>query len=88
MVNGTTRRGFAFSVDPKKIENNMELLDMLADADSGNAFAMPRILRQILPEEQRTALYESLRGEDGIVPADLVGEALMDIVASFSSGKK
>lgn len=88
MISGQTRHGFRFEVDESRIANDMELLDLLVDSSDGNPLAAPRLLRRILPEETRRALYEYLRGEDGIVPADKVGEAMMDIIGAFEGGKK
>ncbi len=77
MVKGTTKSGFAFELEPD-ILDDMELLDQVAECDA-NPAALSRVIKMVLGEEQRKALYDHLRDERGKVPVNAVGEAITDI---------
>lgn len=81
MIQGVTRSGFPFEVADSKL-NNMELLDMLAEADGDNPLAFSGVCKLLFGTEQRQRLYDHLRLEDGTVPLDAVGAAIMDVFAA------
>lgn len=58
--------------------DNMELLDDLVEVDEGNAFAISRIIRRILDDDNRKKLYDHLR-VDGITPVSGVVDAMKEI---------
>lgn len=87
MVTGTTSSGFAFSLDEKALDN-MELVDTLAEMQSGDPLAISAVVRMVLGEEQRRALYEHLRTADGRVPATAVSDAVMEIFDAFGKAGK
>lgn len=87
MVTGTTSSGFAFSLDEKALDN-MELVDTLAEMESGDSLAISAVVRMVLGEEQRRALYEHLRTADGRVPASAVSDAVMEIFNAFGKAGK
>lgn len=87
MVTGTTSSGFAFSLDEKALDN-MELVDTLAEMESGDSLAISAVVRMVLGEEQRRALYEHLRTDDGRVPASAVSDAVMEIFNAFGKAGK
>ncbi len=66
-----------------KIEDNamddMELLDLLADLDDGNGYAIPRVVDHLLGKEQKKALYDSVR-VNGRAPVTAVVEAMKEIL--------
>lgn len=84
MITGTTASGFAYSIPDENV-NNMEFLDALAEAEDGNPLRISKVLRLLLGDEQRKALYDRLRGEDGRVPVESVMAELKDILANDSS---
>lgn len=85
MINGITRSGFAFQLD-ENVADNMELVDALADMDSGaDVLATSRVVTMLLGREQKKALYDHLRLPDGRVPIKDVSDAIVDI---FSAGNK
>lgn len=84
MVKGVTRSGFEFEVDEKCVD--MELLDTIAEMDENPAL-IGKILKLMLGNEQKKALYEHLRGEDGRVPLQGGVEAIIDIFNAFKDGK-
>lgn len=67
--------------------DNMELLDDLVDFDSGNGYAISRILGRILEPDQKKKLYDHLR-KDGVTPISDVTAALKEIFDKLGpSGK-
>lgn len=86
MVKGVTRSGFAFEV-ADDLADNMELFEALCDLDGGDERAIVPVCRIILGD-QKKALYEHLRGDDGRVPVTKVVEEVADIIAALKDGKK
>lgn len=67
--------------------DNMELLDDLVEVDEGNAFAISRIVRRVLDEENRKQLYDHLR-VDGVTPVSKVIEAMKEIFDKLGADGK
>lgn len=86
MIEGVTKSGFAFQFDPT-VMDNMELLEAAAECDT-NPVAISKVLKMVLPEDQRKALYEHLRTGDGRVPVKAVSDAVMDIFAAYGKRGK
>lgn len=84
MRNGITRSGFAYELD-ETAADNMELVDALADMETGNPLATSRVVNLLLGPQQKKALYDHLRLPDGRVPVTAVSEAIVDI---FTAGSK
>lgn len=82
MINGKTKSGFAFSVDENAM-NDMELVDVLADKETDDAFRMSYILKRLLPADQRKKLYDHVRRDTGRVPVDAVVAEIEDIFAAM-----
>ncbi|MCD8200735.1 MAG: hypothetical protein LUD47_01500 [Clostridia bacterium] len=87
MVKGTTKSGFKFSGDENAVDN-MELIDALADLDSGNTLAISQVCKLLLGDSTRKALYDHVRTEDGRVPTEDVERELTEIITFFQKGKK
>lgn len=85
MIEGKTQSGFAFSIDPE-IQDDMELLEAIADADE-NPLRITSVLKRLLGEEQKRALYEHLRNEKGRVSIKAVSQEIVDIFNSSQQGK-
>ena len=86
MISGTTRSGFTFEV-PEDIANDMELFEGLVDMDSGDVKAVVPVVRRVLGD-QKKALYDHLRNENGRVPIEAVVEEIIDIINTAKGGKK
>ena len=80
MLRGKTESGFEFEID-EKVLDNMELLDAIAEADD-NPLLMSSVVKMLLGDKQRKALYAHLRKDDGRVPVEDVGKAIADIFNS------
>lgn len=83
-LKGKTKSGFEFEFDKENID--MELLDLLADLDDNPAL-VGKVLTRLLGKEQKKALYDSVRDDNGRVPIDKVTQALIDIFNSVQNGK-
>jgi hypothetical protein len=81
---GRTKSGFEFEIDRSVID--MELLDELADMQENPALT-GRVLARLLGKDQKRALYDHIRTEDGHVPIDKAAAELVDIFKAFENGK-
>lgn len=78
MLKGKTQSGFAFEIDPENV-NDMEFLERLGTA-SDDISKMPAVMREILGERQKAAMYDHLRNEKGKVPIDKAMELFQEIL--------
>lgn len=78
MISGRTKSGFEFEIDPDLLDD-MEFIDLLAEAND-NGLLLPKVLEFILGKEQKKALYEHLRGENGKVSRSRVDEEAGEII--------
>lgn len=86
MISGVTKNGFAFEITDER-EDNMELIDALADIDDGNLLAVSKVLTLLLGPEQKKKMYDFVRTEDGIVSAQTVSEMIVEILAAKKETK-
>ena len=90
MIEGKTKTGFKFKID-EMVADDMELLDALIDADGGDPIKQMKglnmILTKFLGEEQKKALYDHLRTEDGRIPVTKVSEATVEIMGATKKTK-
>lgn len=82
MLKGKTKSGFEFSISDESLDN-MELIETLAGVDA-NPLLLPRLVSQLLGEDQKQELYNHLRTDSGVVPVSKVSDEIMEI---FQSGK-
>lgn len=86
-MNITTKSGFCCEIDPEVL-NNMELVDALAEMQTGNSLAYPTVCLLILGKETRTRLYNHLRNEAGRVPPADVDRELTEIMNALGQPAK
>lgn len=86
MVSGVTKTGFAYKVD-KECLQDAEFLEIFAAVSKGGseAFQVFDLIRMILGDEQKKALFEHCRNERGRVPIDAVTDEISDIFAMLGS---
>ena len=77
-MKGTTSTGFNFVID-EDVKDDMELLEALFAIDEGNVQKLPTVLTSLLGEEQKKALYDHCRTENGRVSSRRVMLELKDI---------
>lgn len=86
MLKGKTKSGFSYSIPESRVDN-MELMDALVGVDKGNPLDASVALDLLLGKEQKKALYDHLRTDDGTVPVKSVVEVLLEILQSEPTGK-
>lgn len=83
----TTRSGFSCDL-PEAAIDNMEMVDALAEMQSdSDTLAVSRVLRLLLGNDNRKALYDHLR-VDGRVPIEAVTAEISDIFAALGQAGK
>lgn len=91
MVKGKTTTGFEFVTD-EAVFNDMEVVDAIADMQTGDESAVmvatSVLITKLLGTEQKKALYNHLRNDEGRVPIDAVSNAIVEIMTSCKNGKK
>ena len=83
----TTKSGFTCDVDPDVL-NSMELIDNLAEEQSGNSLAFSAVCLQVLGRATRAKLYDHLRNEAGRVPTRDVDRELTEILQALGKPAK
>lgn len=77
----TTKSGFSCEIDPSTLDN-MELVDALAEMQGDDdALSVSRVVRMVLGDKNRKALYDHLR-KDGRVP---VGDVTQEVIEIFGA---
>lgn len=79
LVKGKTSSGFKYEVNPAMI-HNAEFLELFADVQNGNSMQSFALMEMALGKEQKKALYEHLRGENGKVSRAKVDETAGEII--------
>lgn len=77
-VKGKLDNGFSYTVD-NSVLDDMEMVDALADAMSTNPLSISLVVKKLLGEDQRKALYDTVRREDGTVPVEEVTNSVVAI---------
>lgn len=85
-MTGKLKSGFEFHVNDN-VFDNMELVETIVEAKDDDPIAAYKLVKMILGTEQKTALYDHLRAEDGRVPVAAVFAAIAEIFESFNEGK-
>lgn len=80
MEKQTTKSGFKFELDPKRLDN-YELLESVSEIEE-DPIAVVRVLKLLLGKEDVKRLKEHLRNEDGIVPANKLMNEIQDMFQS------
>ena len=86
-IRGTTKSGFHFKIDTE-IFDDIELLEMIRDADDNDITAVSGIIEKLLGRKQKRKLYDHLRNEKGIVQASLVLQTIVEIFEQIKTLKK
>lgn len=78
-----TKTGFEMDLDDSCIDD-MELFEAVADAQSGNMLAVATIIRKVFGEN-RKALYDHCRLEDGRVPTQAVSDEITEVFEALNA---
>ena len=68
--------------------NDMEMLDILVDLDSGDPLAISKLCTKMLSKEDKKKLYDHLRSEDGQVHTEVFAPVVMDIMNQLGTEEK
>ena len=82
-MKGKLSNGFKYEVDVD-VFNDMELIEAIAASEGDDPLRIVEVLERILGKEQKKALYDSIRDENGRVRVDAVEEAINEIMTSVS----
>ena len=79
----TTPRGAVLEIELTKLDD----FDALVALQDGDPLQMPRIMNLILTPEQKAAVYEACRDENGRVPIEAVNDEILAIFNAFNESK-
>ena len=79
--------GFGCVIDDEMLDD-MELVEDLAAVQKDDPFRLPGVIVRILGQEQKDALYESLRNEKGKVTVKAATDALVEIFEASGDDAK
>ena len=80
MLKGTTKSGFNFDIEDKRL-NNYELLEAISDVEE-SPLALPRVIKLLLGDSKAKALKNHVRDDEGFVSADKLSAEIMEIFES------
>lgn len=86
MLKGKTSTGFEFKI-PKATLDNYELVEAIGDLET-NPLAIIQVINMLLGEEQKNALKEHVRDEDGVVTTSVLTNEITEIFNSQQEIKK
>nr|DAF97313.1 MAG TPA: hypothetical protein [Siphoviridae sp. ctPJ52] len=80
MLKGTTKSGFKFEIEDKRL-NNYELLEAISEVEE-SPLALPRVIKLLLGDSKAKALKNHVRDDEGFVSADKLSAEIMEIFES------
>lgn len=80
MLKGTTKSGFFFEIEDKRL-NNYELLEAISEIDE-TPLALPKVIKLLLGESKSKALKNHVRDDEGFVSAQELTSEIMEIFAA------
>lgn len=78
--------GFEVKVEPDEL-NDMYFVEALAEIES-DVLALPKVMKMMLGDEQKKALYKSLEDENGRVPIEAITDAITEIMTKAGEESK
>lgn len=86
-VTGKLENGFEYEIDDAVLDD-MEMVDALSEAQSTNPLALSTVINKLLGSEQKKALYDAVRREDGTVPIEDITQSVVTIFQSIGDEGK
>ena len=80
MITAKLKDGFEIQIT-EEARDNMELVDALVEMET-NPLAVSKVVKLLMPDDERKRLYDHLRTEKRNVPVAAVAEAITDIFLS------
>lgn len=78
--------GFEVKVEPDEL-NDMYFVEALAEIET-DVLVLPKVMKMMLGEEQKKALYKSLEDENGRVPIEAITDAITEIMTKAGEESK
>lgn len=82
-IKGTTSTGFEFKVDPDVVRD-MEFIELAAAAEE-NGLLLPKLIECVLGTDQKKALYDHVRGENGRVMIEAINDEVKEVFDSLNT---
>lgn len=86
MVKGTTKSGFAFSVDPEVVRD-MEFVELAAAARE-DGLLLPAIITMVLGDKQKKKLYEHIKKDHKRVLLEVVNDEFSEILEAINTNSE
>lgn len=80
MLKGTTKSGFKFEIEDKRL-NNYELLEAISEVEE-SPLALPRVIKLLLGDSKSKALKDHVRDDEGFVSSEKLSAEIMEIFES------
>lgn len=80
MLKGTTKSGFNFDIEDKRL-NNYELLEAISEVEE-SPLALPRVIKLLLGDSKAKALKNHVRDDEGFVSSEKLSAEIMEIFES------
>lgn len=80
MLKGTTKSGFKFEIEDKRL-NNYELLEAISEVEE-SPLALPRVIKLLLGDNKAKALKNHTRDDEGFVSSEKLSAEIMEIFES------
>lgn len=87
MKEGVTKTGFHFSLEDDAMDD-MDLVEELANMQENDLIAITRVVTMVFGPDQKKALYDHLRTQEGRVKVSTVMDAIKDAFAVFGEQGK
>ena len=78
MISGKTQTGFKYSIDPAALDD-YEILELMAKVRKDDVLSIFELIEKLLGTEQKDALKEHCRAENGRVPIGAINAEIVDI---------
>ena len=82
-----TSSGFTCDINENNLDD-AELLEMVVNIDDGDVLQIPKVLEKLLGKENKKAIYDHVRLEDGRVPFSALNQEIAEIFAGLNTKKK
>jgi len=87
MLKGKLEDGFEYEIEEEALDD-MELLEWLVELDRGDGSHLTNVVDTILGKEQKKALYDHCRNENGRVPISKVADCIGEILTAAGNPTK
>lgn len=77
-IKGITTSGFNFTLDPEDM-NDMRVIEALAEVEKGNVLYVIDLIKLMLGEKQKEALYKHVSNKEGKVSPELCMAEIKEI---------